>query len=941
MSTREERLRELELERALYNQQLGDSQDLDVPSDIHRSRPTLLKAAGSSAEKRSLDAARVLSLLNLKLPTSQGQSPPRSASPRSPKRGDDGGSRVKRQLEDRRQQYTKDSTSNLLSEPFSSFKWTSDREEIKSKAGEPKWEDKAMNATSTSTFKHMMDRDTKLHGKYTSSDKTLLVLLDEERSRYAQLERDYHKLLMEVQTLQNSHSQELKYVGRKSESLVRSMEKALQQKSEEVGRVHKELQEWQRKFSHESAEWISANERLELRVQKLQKSATDHQARAAEHERVLQEITRDRTELLDRLSSKEADMRKMMQDLRERDLEALKHKEEQVQVKVQLSHLQSLIGKREEEIKSLKEILNKQKLELEDLHGVRGAYDEARREIDQLARREKSYSEELDKAAQRERKLIAEFEEQSAQKRQYMHELEKYRTRQGMYEQDIERGKELESQLRAELQSYVSRYNEQVKQINDQELQLRRRTTECSRLTQDLTELRTAAGDLRTQNDQRALEIQQLREAESAHRLEKDELMRQHAQDAQELQTVRQEVAQLAQQNTDLSRRVEAEIADKATLKQQTQERLINVAEKISNLQGALNEAQRQLTDFREAELSSRKALRDRDDKIATQERRIIELQTTITGLQSRINGQTYDLESFKSKKKEELLAVHEKFTAAKAAMENEVASLRAQVQQRATHVSHLTEENGRLKNELSSERFRISDVLANESALKRQFAVLQATVAQKDQENQTLLLKQQSLGDHLQALQNEVKIYRTAHMQKNEDLNRLQSNVNELNRKMFERQTSINSYVTADAQSGRTSPNLSADVGDKPTQEALPQPFEIRETRTKDENELGDALSRQMSYPAMAGGSNAYITTSGRQWQASRGGVPRGLLSQDRGRVMSTNSNLGDDWNRFEVFDTPVGTDALAPPQVNSLTQPQGAQERSRLGSVSAIAGF
>ncbi|KAI8996687.1 hypothetical protein BC832DRAFT_291644, partial [Gaertneriomyces semiglobifer] len=210
-----------------------------------------------------------------------------------------------------------------------------------------------------------------------------------------------------------------------------------------------------------------------------------------------------------------------------------------------------------------------------------------------------------------------------------------------------------------------------------------------------------------------------------------------------------------------------------------------------------------------------------------------------------------------------------------------------------------------------------------------------------KDQENQTLLLKQQSLGDHLQALQNEVKIYRTAHMQKNEDLNRLQSNVNELNRKMFERQTSINSYVTADAQSGRTSPNLSAEIGDKPTQEALPQPFEIRETRTKDENELGDALSRQMSYPAMAGGSNAYITTSGRQWQASRGGVPRGLLSQDHGRVMSTNSNLGDDWNRFEIFDTPVGSDALPPTQVNSLTQPQGAQEPSRLGSVSAVAGF
>ncbi|KAJ1552390.1 hypothetical protein HK096_000362, partial [Nowakowskiella sp. JEL0078] len=77
--------------------------------------------------------------------------------------------------------------------------------------------------------------------KYYSTDKTLLILLDDEREKYSNLENEYYNLLSEVQSLQANHIRDLKLSSRKHESETSSLRENLANKSDNCESLQKEL----------------------------------------------------------------------------------------------------------------------------------------------------------------------------------------------------------------------------------------------------------------------------------------------------------------------------------------------------------------------------------------------------------------------------------------------------------------------------------------------------------------------------------------------------------------------------------------------------------------------------------------------------------------------------------------------------------------------------
>ncbi|TPX57430.1 hypothetical protein SpCBS45565_g08209 [Spizellomyces sp. 'palustris'] len=967
--TREERLRNLERERALFSQNRSSHPDSTASNRPNGSQAAVSFAdegqsvnhnaanATTASSRPRMNATQIRALLDISR---------KNFGPSSPTRSQRGGSNEEvcyatnegfrgRIHVDRegKHSFVDDVTSP---NPYSLSKSQSSAGESRYTAGTNGREERRTRAPSGDAWRELVNKEQRATAKHYGSDKALLVLLEEERSRYVQLEGEYHKLLKEVQALHTSHLQELCNTERRYESSQRSLEKELSTKSTECSTVRNELQKQQEKYAQEAAKWTESNERLEANVQKLQKLLAANQQRAEVQEKTLHEYAQDRKELSDRLSSRTGEARKVMQLLREKETECLREKECRVQLEAHVSQLDQAVAQRDEDIKLLKSALQKRNMEHEESVNLRHAFGEARKEIDRLLRREKQYLDEVEKGGARERKLLADLEELSSQHREYVLEVERLTARQTVYLRDIEHLKGLESNLRTELQTFVEKNAQQLEEIAQMDKQLRKRHNENMRLSQDLGELRTAAGDLRTQNDSRAKEIQQLRLVEDALRAEKEELISQRALHLREIQSKQQENAELSSRFAELTRRLETEISEKLDLKQQNKERLVVVADKISDLQDSLTETQGQLQQFREAEASLRRALREREDVVDSQERRIAELQATVTSLQSQLNAETMSFESLKTRKKGEFLAVQEKFSVAKSAMEQEVGNLRANLQQKALQIEKLNEEISRLRidgTEASADRLsleaHISELSSAEASYQRQIKLLQATINQKEQDNNVLGLKYQSVGEQLHRLQEEVHIYRNANSQKDDDLSRLQG---DLSRKLRNQVDLLlqrdGSRVGDDVGSNRaslvrpspSSPNVitsgingngyqsrsrSRAGSNPPTLDIniSTTPLNLTAVSPRTTNSIIDPIARPAS-PS----PSSYVTTTGRQWNSTRAGAPRATV---RERPIAGMDEFGMDLSTDQLED---GKDWDRPSRISGQDQLDAPRSTSRASS-------
>ncbi|KAJ3056678.1 hypothetical protein HK097_005079 [Rhizophlyctis rosea] len=627
--------------------------------------------------------------------------------------------------------------------------------------------------------------------QYHGNDKTLLVLLEEERTKYMQLESDYNKLLADVQALQNSHTEELQSTERKIDSDRRSLEGFLAVKSDEIANLKKQLQSWQGRYSDESAAWARTNEKLEAQVTKLQRQLGELEGKGVEQDKTAQKLVRLHKELTESSALKDTELRKVKEALRETEAQLLKEKESKIQTEVQALQLDHFVTQRDDEIKTLKVSVQKKQAELDELPKLRGALTEIRKEMDSFAKRERKYMEELEQAGRRERKLVMELEDSAGNQKRSGGEVDRLNSRLASQAEDIEHLRNVEVKLRQELHEGQSRIEQLADEKGQVERQLRNLQNEYNEVQQENNDLRKLSTDFRNQLHNKELGSAELRAAVEGFTREKEILNTQRAELLSELQARQRDILDLQNRLDEANRQLSAASQQKTELKITTQQKLASVSDRIEELQGALQEAQGQLRTFRDMEGALRGALKQREDTLKAQIDRIAALQAQNSELQGRLAQDAHEREVGRQRKKEEILAMHDKINAAKSAMEADVTALKSQLQQKNAQLSTASDDITRVKlalTEQQAEKFRLearlSELSAAESSHARQVATLQATLQRKDQESTLMMLKHQALVEQLRRLEDEVHAWRNTGA-KDAEIGRLQANIAEMSRRL------------------------------------------------------------------------------------------------------------------------------------------------------------
>ncbi|KAJ3134148.1 hypothetical protein HDU90_005245 [Geranomyces variabilis] len=632
----------------------------------------------------------------------------------------------------------------------------------------------------------------------------LLGVLESERTRYVQLEKDYHKLLSEVQSLQRSHRQELSDTERRRESHVRSLEKSVTSKSEECLAMHREIQLLQSKHSKEAIAWSSAKNRLDAQVAALEKLLSENQARERDLDVAVKELTNAKAELSGRLTIKENEVRKMTQIIKDRDEEHTSERKLRASLDEKLVLLEDLFSQREEELRDAKQMIQKlQRDAINDGAKHRSMLETAQRDTAQAVEHGHKLARELEQKEAKERKLMKQLVDISVFQANAQQNIDQLSVRFAAQTRESERIAASEMAVKRELERAHDKHARAQEEIARLEGVVSNQQIEQQTLQNELGKQKAAAEQLRTQVEAAKREAEQLQARIETIKREDEQvrislaaaqhdLASQQERMTRELQMGKNTIKTLQEQIAELRQKLSAEATTNAELKETNHNRLVQVSDKIAVLQRTLSESQAQLDVFRAAEKQLRDTLAARDETIRGQVARIKDADDAIATLQAQLDADRRQVHDFKRQKKDEFLAINEKFLAAKQAMEHEGAALRSQLQQKALHATDLEARLAQLAEDLSEAdatraqlEQRIYDLTSQEELAARTHNQLAAAVTAKEHEKHLLHISNLQLTDHNARLSKEIALYRSTADGKDAEIENLRRNVADLTAKL------------------------------------------------------------------------------------------------------------------------------------------------------------
>ncbi|KAJ3150050.1 hypothetical protein HDU86_006774 [Geranomyces michiganensis] len=637
-----------------------------------------------------------------------------------------------------------------------------------------------------------------------AAENPLLGVLESERTRYVQLEKDYHKLLSEVQSLQRSHRQELSDTERRRESHVRSLEKSVTSKSEECLAMHREIQLLQGKHSKEAIAWNTAKNRLDAQVGALEKLLSEHQARERDLDAEVKELTSEKAELSGRLTIKENEVRKMTQIIKDREEEHSTERKLRASLDEKLVLLEDLFSQREEELRDAKQMIQKlQRDAINEGAKHRSMLETAQRDTAQAVEHSNKLARELEQKEAKERKLMKQLVDISVFQANAQQNIDQLSVRFAAQTRESERIAASEVSVKRELERAHAKHARAQEEIAKLEGVISNQQIEHQTLQNELGKHKATAEQLRAQIESAKQNAEQLQTRIDTLKREDEQvrvsltaaqhdLSSQQERMTRELQIGKNTIKTLQEQITDLKQKLSAEATANTELKETNHSRLVQVSDKIALLQRTLNESQAQLDVFRAAEKQLRDTLAVRDETIRAQVARIKDADAAIASLQLQLDAERRQVHDFKRQKKDEFLAINEKFLAAKQAMEHEGAALRSQLQQKALHVADLEARLTQLSDDLSEAdatraqlEQRIYDLASQEEHAARTHNQLAASVTAKEHEKHLLHISNLQLTDHNARLSKEVALYRSTADAKDTEIDHLRRNVADLTAKL------------------------------------------------------------------------------------------------------------------------------------------------------------
>ena len=479
-------------------------------------------------------------------------------------------------------------------------------------------------------------------------------------------------------------------------------------------------------------------------MEKMERLLADSVRKTSTNEKSVNEYSQIKKELSNLLAQRDAELKHQHECTKEKENNYLKEKEHRVKLEEELLKIDQKLTEKEMEIKRLDSVVAKKSSTMIEVTKLKNTIQETQSELDTVLRREKEHLAEIEKVASREKRLFNELEEASKQ-----------------HHQDVDHINTLNINLKS-----VQKELSEVQSINaDMNRQIRMLRTENNRLAEALqVEKEQGRQDKESVKNKLTAEIK-AKEAELMH---------------------------IQNQVNDLCARFDHEVQNKNEIKQQNREKLYEVADQMKHLQEALEEAEKNVKLLRDVECTLRESIKQKDEEIHSLANRTRELEYSLAANASQLSKEVTDKEQFKNKKKEEINAIQDRFAVAKTAMEEEVRSLWKQIDEKTSHLKATRDELEKCKQsvvEAATEKFNLETLLAdfktNETSYQRQVGGLQVTLSQKDQEIKFLQLKQTSLGEQIQVLEDELQGYRLSHNNKDGDIYKLQNDVTDLARKL------------------------------------------------------------------------------------------------------------------------------------------------------------
>ncbi|KAJ3031279.1 UNVERIFIED_CONTAM: hypothetical protein HDU68_005335 [Siphonaria sp. JEL0065] len=620
-----------------------------------------------------------------------------------------------------------------------------------------------------------------------ATDKALLAILEEERSKYNALEQTYHALLTEVKALQTAHIHEIKAADKRADSTVKNAQKQLLEKAEQQQATLQELKRLQTRFENLSKSREAETERFEFQNLRLSALVKESDQKCEVLERLVEELKAAKRELGDKVNKREAEMKKLIGMYKERENECTNERESRMKLELHILKLDQTVEQRDSEIRILKEQLKVKSTIADEAVKLKEALSDSCRETEQLSQREKMYLQEIETAANREKQLFSKLDELNGSYQRSVADFDRVNATCSSKAKEIDLLKQTELKLKAELNNTYQSNRAQSEEISELEKHLRQAHNERSSLNQDLADLRTFTTDLKNQLKQKNDEVNSLRELELQLR-----------QDNQTLKTdlfaTQDDYASLQSQLLEVAKRLESEVQSKSDIKNESKEKITIVTEKVYEIQRALATAQSQLEGSQQTEKLLRGTLQQKDVALNDQHHHLQEMEKQITDLRDVINKNEMVIETLKAKKKEDMIIVQEKFLAARQVMEQDVNTLKTQLNAKSVQAATLAEEATRMNfeiSEITAEKFklemRMAELAANDSNQSRNIAALQQQLRIRDQELNVTSIKQQSLLEQVRLLEEELQSHRNLNLRKEGELQRIQNNVSEMNRKLRE----------------------------------------------------------------------------------------------------------------------------------------------------------
>ncbi|KAJ3268142.1 hypothetical protein HDV01_003376 [Terramyces sp. JEL0728] len=639
-------------------------------------------------------------------------------------------------------------------------------------------------------FEKLVSKDHKNRVKYYVSDKTLL---EDERARNAMLEESYEKLLLQVQQLQNTHLTDLRNSEQRFHSASSALQKALVSKSEELISISNKLASSNGRYERDSREWAKERASFIAQIDVLSATSTEQNTKLADRDRKMTELNKLRRELAERIAGREQDLIKYGKALRDRESDYINEKEHRIKLEAKILKLEKEFERKEGELRELQSVLSRKQTELEEFGTIKLNLNEAKRDLEDLARREKHFIAELDQVSTRERKLCAQVEEYASNERRHLNEITKLTEKQSSLMNDNEDLKRQESRLQQELSISQSKNEQRDEELNKLDKQVRQYQQDAAKLLQELSNIQMAAQELKNNNNALSKELLNYKQIEQNLSRDRESLLSSVTTLQKELQTKNAELDQAEQQIKELSSRLEAEIAQQAENKAVNKEKFNNVSVKIAELQDTLAETQNQLLELRSNEKSLRAALKQRDDSLRSQSASLVESENRIQELLANMSKESLEFETYKNKKRDELLAIQDKYSLAKQAMEADVNQLRFQFSQKQTQLANAIEDISHLKSELADYatakaalETRVSELGAAEGSYQRQISNLNANLNQNKQELSRVTNRHSSLMDQTKRLDEELQLYReNTTNNRDGEISRLQNNMEDLSKRL------------------------------------------------------------------------------------------------------------------------------------------------------------